>query len=295
MNYEGASAIQKTSQQKFEQVKDNNKSNSLFKSQHKYKVDDFAYPVSYDDEQQEISRLLDIMGVKTNDPSVVKIQKIASSLFELIFPFRGQPDEFLRHLSGYEQLQAILAGRSQAYCANHAEIFAHLMTVAGVPTRIVDVSSPKSAGHAFNESYIVEQQKWAYVDLQLSVGLISDALGKPINGIDVLNLSRSGEWNSVQIHVLGGPETIQLQPVEISNLIEQFVPPDSTLKYLWGTSDRFSFLNRLKRFFLNPPPAFSLESKTVIDASFRQAAILLLLLALIFLSLFHLKRLLRDE
>ena len=204
------------------------------------------------------------MALGDNDSTIEKIGKIAAYLHHQLTPHRGQPAPHMRRLNGYEQYLEATAGRSEVYCANHAEIFAYFATLAGVPTRLVDVGGKfdglSLAEHAFAESFDAELQSWIYVDLQLHIAYITDARGNPLNGIDVLLHHANIATGNLQANVIkdGSLKSIAYDTVSKQNRL--FLPAEATLTYLWGTPDRFSPLNRLHRLFVNPQPGFSLRA-----------------------------------
>ena len=224
-------------------------------------------------EVAEAERLLRDMGVKPGDSARDRVVAIAGYLHRALYPHRGQPSPAMRRLSGFGQFQEALAGRSEIYCANHAEIFAFFANVAGVPTRLVDVGRTFDglpvAAHAFAESYLPEQGGWAYVDLQLHVGLLADRQGRVLNGLDVLHRSATGNWDGLQPVVLPGPaDGGTRDPALVFDLVQLFVPPEATLTYLWGTPDRYAPLHRLARLLAVPQPAYSLAAPAA-DARWR--------------------------
>ncbi len=165
-----------------------------------FSLNDFTYPREDlpRDQLRSTEKMIAEMGVISDDSSSTKVHKIASALHQKLIPARGPPSPIMRHLSGFEQYQATIDGQSKVHCANHAEIFAHFATVAGVPTRLVDVGGTfngvPAAAHAFAESYIEEQNTWAYVDMQLNVAMVSGINGRLLNGIDVLLRSSHRNW-----------------------------------------------------------------------------------------------------
>ena len=225
-----------------------------------FTLEDFTYSRQdlQADQLQRTEQLIAEMGISSQDSSASKIQKIAREIHQQLHPYRGPPSPLMRRLNGFEQYEAALAGKSKVHCANHAEIYAYFATVAGVPTRLVDVGGSYNAvpvaAHAFAESYIEELNAWAYVDLQLHVAMLFDVNGRPLNGIDVLMRSARRNWEGLKFVNLD--ETGRF--VDDSSLLQLFVPPESTLTYLWGETDRFSFFKRLNRLLVAPQPAFSL-------------------------------------
>ena len=159
-----------------------------------------------------------------------------------------------------------MSGKSGVYCANHAEIFAFFATAAGVPVRIVDVAGrhlgTPIAAHAFNEVFIREANEWAYVDLQLNIASVWDDQSGFLDGADIMN--------RLSVDALEGPVATTIEQGQLRNApfalpasaIRLFIPPEATLTYLWSSTDRFSFAERLQRLLLSPQPSYAIGAET---------------------------------
>ena len=229
-----------------------------------YSLDDFVVPISAISEQEKrkVEKLLSKFGVVATDTTKTKIEKIASALHSQLYAMRGVPHPVMRSLNGFQQYQTAISGKSKVYCANHAEIFAYFANVAGVPTRIVDVGGETKglpqAAHAFAESFVAEQNRWAYVDLQLDIAFLTNTKGQVLNGIDVLFRASQKDWNGLLVHHLDKDQVQLIKATEWNNLTQEFVPPEATLTYLWASLHRFTLTERLYRLLVRPQPAFSL-------------------------------------
>lgn len=216
------------------------------------------------DHVRRAHELLSHLALDSETATLQKVERIATWLHGQLYPARGNPNSFMRQLNGFEQYNAALKEQSPVYCANHAEIFAFFATVAGTRTRIVDVGGKfgdaSIAAHAFNEVYLPEIGKWAYVDLQLHVAFVTGSDGLPIDGAELLLHNKLGTLNSMQPAALSVPNGSQISPLTVKQLVRQFIPPEATLKYLWAETNRFSWPKRFERLLIAPQPAFSLHS-----------------------------------
>lgn len=229
-----------------------------------FAIRDFAISVSDLPEQDAtLVRLwLERNGIFNLESDEKKALRIAALLHQELQPHRGQPEPFMRELNGYGQYVAATEGRSGVYCANHAEIYAFFATVAGLPTRLVDVGGRavgiSLAAHAFAETYFAHLGDWAYVDLQLDTALIHGAQGY-LNGMDVMIAGRSDSEAGLRLYRLDNGRALERPFSERSRLLRDFIPPEATLTYLWASERRFTLPARLARLLLIPQPAFSLR------------------------------------
>lgn len=232
-----------------------------------FSVDDFA-SASEAHPRKEVDEALNLLSsrfdVRQNESAAVKIRKIASALHRDLYPHRGVPRAYMRRLNGFRQYQEALAGRSEVYCANHAEIFAFFANLAGVPTRIVDVAGEVDGlalgAHSFTESYDAETGRWRYVDLQLSILGILDESGGYLNAADLIHRQAGGTAATLLVDEMGLDHTERVAYAERGKKIGLFLHPQTTLVYLWASKDRFHPMERLQRLLLTPRPGYSLRS-----------------------------------
>lgn len=230
-----------------------------------YSIDNFTIQL-HKAPEEDLLRGKDILqdaGVSADDDAIQKILKLSAYLHEALYPYRGVPSPQMRHLNGLRQFEVAMAGDSQVYCANHAEIFAFLASLAGVPTRLVDVGGEFDgtalAAHAFSESYIEELGQWVYVDLQLNVALVQDESGRYLSGADILMTNYLETYGGLTAYVIESGKVVEMPYSAVAQSVRQFVPGESTLTYLWSTANRFSIAQRLIRLLVRPQPAYSIR------------------------------------
>ena len=234
----------------------------------RYGIADFALPPSAMP-ARSLARAKELnaaAGVKAELPSIEKVKRIAAYLHGQLEPHRGPPSPHMRKLDGYGQYEAAMAGRSGVRCANHAEIYAFMASAAGVPTRIIDIAGRKGGvdlgAHTFTESYLLEQNQWAFVDLQLHLAGVREPGGRYLSGADILehNLRLSGPRDLVAHHLVGSNVEDRAFG-EANSLVAKLVPGTGTLIYHWASALRFTPVERLERLLLAPEPGYSLASR----------------------------------
>ena len=107
-----------------------------------YSIHDFV--VSLDalpaEQVEAARRMVTPRALDQAAPVVERVAALAAQLHDDLDPHRGPPRPFMSRLTGFEQYQAAIAGRSEVYCANQAEIFAFMANAAGLPTRVLEVN-----------------------------------------------------------------------------------------------------------------------------------------------------------
>ena len=206
------------------------------------------------------------VGIRGNDPGRVKVEKIGRFLLAALDSRRGipAPDLDPSPLGSY---QCARAGTSAIWCDQFARIFALFANVAGVPTRLVSVTGRLDGvmlgAHGFDESFLAESGRWAYVDLFSRVVLVEDAQGRLLNAVDLLMLQRAGVTSGVTALAFRDGRLQRLPYREVAPEIGRYLAPDATLVYsrgplsLPGARQR---LQRAVRTLLVPDLAFSLAT-----------------------------------
>ena len=158
---------------------------------------------------------------------------------------------------------------------------------AGVPTRFVFNARTQDntiaySGHAFAESYIREQGRWAYVDLSQGQCYITNREGQVLNTAELFQLNQQNAFDSTYARLyvdwlwekhpgIPGTDTIVTVPLPLCNTaIRNEFPVNSILKYrlppnvedvrdiytgFW--KDRTFLTANLERYLFKPQLAYS--------------------------------------
>lgn len=189
-------------------------------------------------------RLLDDMGLRREMSSFEKMRTITVGLLERAKP--GLPPSGLDAMSPMRVIDAALGAGIPVFCRQRALMKAFLLNVAGVPTRLVwtgrTFDGAILSSHAFTESYIVEQGRWAYSDLSHHLAYVTSPGGLALNGYELLTVAAVGglsgdalNWKGL-IRRPGHPD--ERPPKHLLNSLAGTFNPNAMLQY-WSAHDRF--------------------------------------------------------
>ena len=203
--------------------------------------------------------LLEPLSLDSLESDRARVERLAAFLHEQLEPHRGSPTPRMARLNGLEQYREALAGRSEVYCANHAEIFAFMANVAGLPTRLVDVTgewgSVAVGAHSFVETFVAEEERWIYVDLQLGVAGVRAPDGHMLAADELLDRIRRRTTADLTLRRLAAGAVEDVPWARRAGAMETFLNPAASLVYLRASLDRFAPLERLWRLVVRPQPA----------------------------------------
>jgi hypothetical protein len=182
--------------------------------------------------QQTITRF-DLIGTDTLDTA----RRIARHLS------RGHPRG--RCLSTH--LTAALRSIRRHYggcCSDYAQVFVALCTAAGVPARewgLCDGFTTMNFGHAFNEVFSTEHQKWVLVDSFLSV--YATAQGTPLGVTELVDRVASGQIEDIRFHWID-----ETQQPKATPWVTQYYLGPRNLFFLTGNYNVFEEDQMLRAF-----------------------------------------------
>ncbi|MAN79920.1 MAG: hypothetical protein CMF64_05950 [Magnetovibrio sp.] len=209
------------------------------------------------DEVQRARRLLDDMGLRPEMSSLEKMRAVTAGLLKRAKP--GLPPPRLDDMSPMQVIEAALSSGVPVFCRQRALMKAFLLNVAGVPTRLVwsgrTFDDVILSSHAFTESYVVEQGRWAYSDLSHRIAYMAAADGRVLSALDVLTLLArvrdvpdTLDWSGF----IPTPNTTSKIPNR--NIIRSMagVLNENAMLQYWGAHDRFTQQ-------INPGPLKTIE------------------------------------
>ena len=149
--------------------------------------------------EKEISDVKKILReelmINDSTSTIEKIKKIGVFLVSKLRPSEGTPSDSIKQLTPLTQYNLAYSKKDHIDCANYADIFHLFANCAGVPTRKIGVAGWMdyiiTSGHVFDECYISEQQKWAFVDLTSKKLMVLNSSNEVLNTIDLLNAINS--------------------------------------------------------------------------------------------------------
>lgn len=169
-------------------------------------VDDFAdtYDWLSQSELEEVDELLrDKVGIQDSDTVFEKIEKIMVFLREEIGEEgRGTPEPFFRTLNPYEIFKTMRDRKGVGWCTQQGQMFSFFANRAGLKSRLVQGARTQGntfifSGHTWNEVWIPEQGRWAWVDPSPAVCYATDKKGQVLNTVELARLRQHDAWDGV--------------------------------------------------------------------------------------------------
>jgi len=178
----------------------------------------------------------------------------------------GNPAERLNTLSPYKLFTEAKAGRAFCFCRQWSLAYGYLANAVGIPSRnmftggamgTVDLGS-----HAFSESYVAAEARWACVDPTNAISYLQDYQGNLMSGADVYMAALSDNLDGIQARMIGKDPT--LKPFrDVSNDIVSFMHRENFLIYIGSYDGRYQIdainatrADKLWRFIAPPQQYF---------------------------------------
>jgi hypothetical protein len=236
----------------------------------------------------EVSRVLrDEVGIRDTDPTFTRMEKLAPYLRRKLKGAVGVPKDDERWMNPYRLYCEMVAGSGKGWCTQHAQVWVFWANRAGIPTRFVfgartQDNSIVYTGHAWAESYIREQHRWAFVDLSQGELYITNKEAQVLNTAELFHLNQHNAFDSTFVRVyadwiwenhpgIRGKDTLLTVPFSLCNdLVRSEFTPQSILKYRRPPnvedvreiyagffSDKTFLLGNLERYLFKPQLAYS--------------------------------------
>jgi hypothetical protein len=250
-------------------------------------VDDYAY-VGKEGLDSTAAILAREVGVRDSDPTFTKMEKVTRYLRIKLKNARGVPKDDERWMNPWMLYNDMAYGTGKGWCTQHAQLYVYWANRAGIPTRFVFGARTQDntivyTGHAFAESWIKEQNRWAFVDLSHAQIYVTDRQGKVLNTAELFQLNQLGAWDSTYTRVymdwewparlnLPYADTVVTLPFTQCNAeVHSEFTPHSIFKYRRPPNvedvreiytgfyrDRTFLLGNLERYLFRPQLAYSL-------------------------------------
>jgi hypothetical protein len=274
-------------------------------------VDDYSYVGAAS--LAESSRILyDEVGIRDTDPTLVRIEKLAPYVRKKLSGSGGVPKDDERWMDPYRLYSVLVDGTGKGWCTQNAQVWVYWANRAGIPTRFVFGARTQDntfvyTGHSWAESYIVEQHRWAYLDLSQCQLYITDRQAQVLNTAELFHLNQHAAFDSTfarlyvdklwQGHAgIPGRDTIVTVPFSLCNsFFRSEFTPHSILKYrrppnvedvrddYKGLFSDWTFLKgNIERYLFKPPLAYSFYPTEGSRTYFiRQALFVVMMISLI--------------
>jgi hypothetical protein len=250
-------------------------------------VDDYAYVGA--EGLVQVERILNReVGIRDGDPTFVRMEKLAPYLRKKLKGSGGVPKDDERWMNPWLLYNEMVAGTGKGWCTQNAQVWVFWANRAGIPTRFVFNARTQDntityTGHAFAESYIKEQNRWAFVDLSHGQIYITNKEGLVLNTAELLQLNQQNAFDGVEARLSadweyknlpGVPEadTVMTLPYPLCNeVVRGEFTSHSILKYRRPPNvedvreiytgffrDRTFLTGNLERYLFKPQLAYSL-------------------------------------
>jgi len=236
----------------------------------------------------EVSRLLrDDVGVRDTDPTFVRMEKLFPYLRKKLKGAAGVPKDDERWMNPWLLYNEMANGTGKGWCTQHAQDWVFWANRAGIPTRFVFGARTQDntivyTGHAWAESFIREQNRWAFVDLSQGHLRVMNKEGEVLNSAELFHLNQQNAFDSTTARMyidwqwenrlgVSGTDTVVTVPYRLCNeLIRSEYTSHSILKYRRPPNvedvreiytgffmDRTFLLGNLERYLFKPQLAYS--------------------------------------
>jgi hypothetical protein len=130
-------------------------------------------------------------GISDQDTSRQKIMKLTVFLLNNVADSIGIPSDYTESLSGFGVYENVISKGASVWCSNISRMYCAFANLAGVPSREVyavgNYGNVHFTGHAFAESWIAEERRWAFVDLTSQKALVTNQNDKVLNAVQLLH------------------------------------------------------------------------------------------------------------
>jgi hypothetical protein len=239
---------------------------SLFVTSVRYPLQSLVASLAdYDARHVEAARAhIAELKLDPRQPTELRLRRLWELLRNELRPRIGAPPGTLVRQSPWLQYQRAVAGKVEVDCANLSEILVFFATVAGIPSRVVDVAGKRNdvflGAHAFVEVYLAEERRWMYTDLTLdSYRIGAGAKGPALNGAELMHFIHAGADGLLFTTGLRDGKLLERPFVEMSPSPRSLIHPNALLVYRrdYG-EERHSLPARTVRYLFRPEPAYGL-------------------------------------
>lgn len=215
----------------------------------------------------QAQQFLKRIGVTPDMTSREKITTVSVGLITRIKS--GQPPADLDTMSPMQILNVAEEKGVPLFCRQRALMKAFLLNVAGVPTRLVwtgrTIDDVLMSSHAFTESFVAEQGRWAYSDMSHNIDYLIGPDGDVLNAADMLFLVSSGALSDKSAkwptNTAASSEARAPLSADTRHSLVGVFTRNAILQY-WGAHDRFvhqinppfatKLTYRLRRYLFEP-------------------------------------------
>jgi hypothetical protein len=228
------------------------------------------------------------VGILPGEPTFARMEKLMRYLRIQLKDAGGVPLDDQRWMNPLELFRAMVDGSGKGWCTQNAQIWTFWANRAGIATRFVFGARTEAnnhivyTGHAWAESFIPEQGRWAFVDLAHAQARITDREGLVLNSAELFHLNQHNAFDSTfarlyidrewkDVSGVTATDTMVTAPFSLCNrTVRSEFTPHSILKYrrppnvedvrsiYTGFFKDWTFLTgNLERYWFKPQLAYS--------------------------------------
>jgi hypothetical protein len=250
-------------------------------------TDDYSY-VGKDDLARVDRILKEEVGIRSGDPTLQRMEKLFPFLRKKLKGMGGVPMDDERWMNPWLLYSCLIDGTGKGWCTQYAQMWVFWANRAGIATRFVFGARTENntivyTGHAWGESFIPEQNRWAFVDLSQGHVYVTDRSGEVLNSAELFHLNQQNAFDSTYARMyvdwqwedhpgFTGKDTMETVPYALCNdMVRSEFTPHSILKYRRPPNvedvreiyagflkDRTFLLGNLERYLFKPQLAYSL-------------------------------------
>ena len=250
-------------------------------------VDDYGYVG--EEGLLEVDRTLrDEVGIASGDSTFARMEKLMRYLRIQLRNSGGVPLDDQRWMNPLDLYHAMVEGTGKGWCTQNAQLWVFWANRAGIATRFVFGARTEAdnkivyTGHAWAESFVPEQNRWAFVDLAHAQAYIADREGLVLNSAELLHLNQHNAFDSVFARIYVDREWKDLPGITqtdtvvtvafalCNNVVRRQLTPHSVINYRRPPNvedvraiytgflrDRTFLMGNLERYLFKPQLAYS--------------------------------------
>jgi len=170
-----------------------------------YWADDYNY-VGKDDLAKADRIIQDEIGIRSDEPTFSKMEKLTRYLRIKLKDAGGVPKDDFRWMNPWLIYQEMINGTGKGWCTQHGQIWVFFANRAGIQTRLFIGARTQDnefvySGHTWAESFIPEQNRWAFVDLSQSQIYITDKKGQALNTVELFHRNQHDAFDSTFVRI----------------------------------------------------------------------------------------------
>jgi hypothetical protein len=250
-------------------------------------TDDYRY-VGKEDLAKVDQLLKEEVGIRPGDPALLRMEKLFPYLRKKLKGMGGVPKDDERWMNPWVLYNSLTDGTGKGWCTQYAQMWVFWANRAGIATRFVFGARTEDntivyTGHAWGESFIPEQNRWAFVDLSQGHLCITNRSGEVLNSAELFHLNQQNAFDSTFARMCVdwqwenhpgflSTDTVETVPYSLcNNMVRAEFTPHAILKYRRPPNvedvreiytgffkDRTFLLGNLERYLFKPQLAYSL-------------------------------------